>query len=173
MVVNKGESISMTLQLIKSDGISVEENASVTYKIFDVTGTIELVSEQSTVFNAISKSYIGTLVPSISWMNQAVGSYIIIWSVLNTTDDFSSVYTEDLQINIDKNKIDKILGLVHQNILIDQTGYDIHGNLSNARVRIYKDSDSIGTNNNILATYQILSISTETGKFTTWTQREI
>ena len=173
MVINRGEDIGFTLQLIKSDGQSVEENATVTYRIFDPTGSVELVSEQSTVFNSTTKSYIDTLVPSISWADQEVGSYLIVWSVSGTDDDFAETYTEDLQINIDETKIDKILGLVHQNILIDETGYDLHGNLSNARVRIYSDSVSVGTNNNIIATYEITSISTDTGKFTTWSQKEI
>lgn len=173
MVINRGEDIGFTLQLIKSDGLSVEENAIVTYRIFDPTGTVELVSEQSTVFNNTTKSYINTLVPSVSWIDQEVGSYLIVWSVSNTDDDFAPTYTEDLQINIDETKIDKILGLVHQNILIDQTGYDKYGNLSTARVRIYSNSVSVGTDSNVIATYQIASVSTETGKFTTWTQREI
>jgi len=173
MVVNKGEDIGMTLQLIKSDGILVEENAIVTYKIFDDTGTVEVVSEQSASFNSTTKSYIDTLDLSVLWLDQEVGSYLIVWSVSNTDDDFAPTYTEDLQINIDKTKIDKILGLVHQNILIDQTGYDNHGNLSAARVRIYSDSASVGGDSNVLATYQISSLSTETGKFTTWTQQEI
>ena len=173
MVVNKGEKIGMTLQLIKSDGVSVETGATVTYKIFDDTGTVELVSEQTTIYNTTTKSYIDTLDPSVLWADQEVGSYLIIWSVSNTDDDFNDTYTEDLQINIDKTKIDKILGLVHQNILIDQTGYDNHGNLSTARVRIYSDSASVGSDSNVLATYQISSVSTETGKFTTWSQQEI
>jgi hypothetical protein len=173
MVVNRGENIGMTLQLIKSDGVSAEENATVTYRIFDDTGTVELVSEQSTAYSTTTRSYIDTLDLSISWIDQEVGSYLIVWSVSNTDDEFAPTYTEDLQINIDKTKIDKILGLVHQNILIDQTGYDLHGNLSSARVRIYSNSASVGSDSNVLATYQILSVSTETGKFTTWRQQEV
>jgi len=173
MVVNKGENIGMTLQLIKSDGQNVEENAIVIYKIFDASGTLELVSEQSTIFNNITKSYIDTLNPSISWIDQEVGSYLVVWYVSDTEDDFAPIYTEGLQINIDKTKIDKILGLVHQNILIDQTEYDDYGNLTTARVRIYKDSSSIGTDNNILATYELESTNTECGRFTTWEQKEV
>ena len=173
MVVNKGENIGMTLQLIKSDGMSVEENAIVTYKILDDTGTVEVVSEQTTAYNTTTKSYIDTLIPSVSWTGQEVGSYLILWSVSNTDDDFNDTYTEDLQINIDETKIDKILGLVHQNILIDQTGYDEHGNLASARVRIYSDSVSVGSNNNVISTYQITAVSTDVGKFTTWVQEEI
>ena len=169
MVINKGENIGFTLQLIKSDGLSVEETATVTYRIFDDTGVVELVSEQTAVYNTTTKSYINTLVPSVSWIDQEVGSYLIIWSVSNTDDDFNDTYTEDLQINIDKTKIDKILGLVHQNILIDRTVYDDWGNLESARVRLFYDSNKT----NLLSTYQITSVSTDAGKFTTWEQVEI
>ena len=173
MVVNKGENIGLTLQLIKSDGINVEETAIVTYRIFDGTGTIELVSEQTAIFSTTTKSYIDTLDPSVLWTDQEVGSYLVVWSVTNTDDDFNDIYTEDLQINIDKTKIDKILGLVHQNILIDETEYDDWGNLESARVRLYSVSGSIGTVNDILATYQITSVSSDAGKFTHWEQVEV
>lgn len=106
MVINKGENIGLTLQLIKSNGTSVEEDATVTYRIFDNTGTVELVSEQIATFNATTKSYVDTLILSISWTNQEVGSYLIIWSVSNTDDDFAPIYTEDLQINLDKTDLD-------------------------------------------------------------------
>jgi hypothetical protein len=100
MVVNKGENIGLTLQLIKSNGTSVEETATITYKILDNTGTIENVSEQTTTYNSDTKSYVDSLVPSASWSTQNVGSYLIVWSVSNTDDDFNDTYTEDLQVNI-------------------------------------------------------------------------
>ena len=98
MNIDKGENIGLTLQLIKSDG-SVEEGATVTYRIFDSTGTIEKVSVQSAVFNATTKSYIDTLILNGSWPNQTGGSYLIIWLVSNAGDDLNGTYTEDLQIS--------------------------------------------------------------------------
>jgi hypothetical protein len=172
MIVTKNKDIGMTLQLIKSDGISPEENATITYKIFDPTGTVEVVSEQNTSYNINTQSYIDTLVISGSWTSQEIGSYLIVWAVSDTEDDFPGVLTEDLQINMDETKIDKILGLVHQNIYIDEAGYDLYGNLSSARIRIYSDSSAVGTTSNIISTYRITSINTEMGKFTTWKQIE-
>jgi hypothetical protein len=172
MVVNKGENIGLTLQLIKSNGTSVEETATITYKILDNTGTIENVSEQTTTYNSDTKSYVDSLVPSASWSTQNVGSYLIVWSVSNTDDDFNDTYTEDLQVNIDKDKIDKILGLVHQNIFIDNTKFDRDGNMYGARLRIYSDSSSVGTTMNVLATYQITAQTTGIGKFSYWKQVE-
>ena len=169
MVVNKGENITFTLQLVKSDGISVEEDATVSYRIFDTSGTVELVSSRSAIYNSVTQSYVDTLIPSTSWTSQEVGNYLVVWSVADTTDDFNSVYTEPLEINIDNTDVQKILGLVHQNMLIDNTVFDVSGNLYQARVTLYRDS----AKTEVLARYQINAVTTGPGKFSTWEQIEI
>jgi UDP-N-acetylglucosamine 2-epimerase len=63
-------------------------------------------------------------------------------------------------------KLNKILGLLHENMVIDQTQYDRYNNLISARVRIYSDSSSVGTTNNILSTYKISCNSSGQGTFT-------
>jgi hypothetical protein len=175
MKVNKGENILMTLQLIKSDGKSVETGATVTYKIIDSTGTLEVVAPQTAVYNANTKSYLHTLDPSVLWPSQEVGSYIVVWNIVaDTTDDeFNDTYTENLEIGIDKVLIDKILGLVHSNIYMDNPVYDKMGNLESVRIRLYSSSGSVGTDNDVLATYQVTAPSSDYGKFITWKQVEI
>jgi hypothetical protein len=69
--------------------------------------------------------------------------------------------------------LDRIMGLVHQNMYIDEPTYDSDGNLVGARVRIYSDSASVGTLANIIATYQITSNGLGPGKFSYWQQVEI
>ena len=64
----------------------------------------------------------------------------------------------------------EILGLVHSNIFIDNPVYDGHGNLTNARVRIYSTPSSVGTNNDVIGTYEITSPSSGPGRFSTWQQ---
>ena len=169
IVVNKGENITFTLQLVKSDGLSVEEEATVSYRIFDSTATVELVSSRSTIYNSITQSYVDTLIPSASWTTEEVGNYLIVWSVADTTDDFNSVYTEVLEINIDNTDVQKILGLVHSNMIIDNTVFDREGNLYQARVTLYRDSDKT----QVLARYQVNAVTTGPGKFATWEQIEI
>lgn len=71
------------------------------------------------------------------------------------------------------NNIIKTLGLVHHNFYIDQTTYDDFGNMVSARVRIYSDSASVGTNTNIIETYLITADATECGQFNYWTQVKI
>jgi len=64
----------------------------------------------------------------------------------------------------------KMVGLVHENIYIDQPVYDTEKNLTSARVRIYTIASSVGTDNDVLATYLITAIGDGKGKFTSWKQ---
>ena len=173
MVVNKGENIILTLQLIKSDGVSFETTSTITYKILDSSGTVEVVPSGSASYNSNTGSYTDTLIPSASWVDQEVGSYLIAWSIADTDDDFPSIITEPLEISIDKTKVDRILGLVHENIYIDQTVFDAVDNLKRARLRIYENSSDVGTDNGVLATYSIRSAPDGPGRFVTWKQEKV
>jgi hypothetical protein len=172
MVVNKGEEIIPTLQLIKSDWTSFETEATVTYKIIDSTGTVEVVPSRSALYNSNTGSYTDTVTPSADWVSQEVGSYLISWSVSDTEDNFPTISTETLEISIDKTKVDRILGLVHENMFIDQTVFDAVDNLKGARLRIYENSNNVGTNNGVLATYRMNSDPDGPGRFVTWRQEK-
>jgi hypothetical protein len=76
-------------------------------------------------------------------------------------------------INEINNNLKRVLGLMHENIFIDQTVYDEHGNLQSARVRIYSQSSSVGGDNDVIGTYTIASSSSETGKFDRWAQVKV
>jgi hypothetical protein len=64
----------------------------------------------------------------------------------------------------------RALGLLHENIYIDNPMYDKNNNLITARVRIYSEPGSIGTDNNVIGTYLISSDGTDPGKFNNWSQ---
>lgn len=64
----------------------------------------------------------------------------------------------------------KTLGLVHHNMFIDETSFDENGNMVSARVRIYSDSSSVGTDNNVIEKYLITADGTECGRFNYWQQ---
>ena len=64
----------------------------------------------------------------------------------------------------------KTLGLVHHNMYIDEPVYDEVGNMISARVRIYSDAASVGTNSNVIETYLITADGTACGQFNYWQQ---
>jgi len=173
LVVNLDENIIPTLQLVKSDGTSLETTATISYKIIDNSGTVEVVSSQTASYNSNTGSYTDTLIPSASWTNQEVGAYLIAWSIADTDDDFPEIMTEPLEIALDVTKVDRILGLVHENIYIDNTVFDAVDNLKSARLRIYENSADVGTSNGILASYNIRSDPDGPGRFVTWKQEKI
>jgi len=82
---------------------------------------------------------------------------------------------DNIQTGIDNQdiKIDKILGLVHHNIHIDQPVYDRWDNLIGARLRIYSDPASVGSSVNVISDYLISSTGTGNGKFSHWQQVEL
>lgn len=66
-----------------------------------------------------------------------------------------------------------IQGLVHHNKYIDQPVYDDDCNLVSARVRIYSDANSVGTDNDVIKTYLITADPDGRGKFKYWQQTEV
>ena len=77
-------------------------------------------------------------------------------------------------INEINNDLKRVLGLMHENIFIDEPVYDEGNNLVSARVRIYSDSISVGTNNDVIGTYEITAdTNDEPGKFNNWSQVKI
>lgn len=69
--------------------------------------------------------------------------------------------------------IAKILGLSHHNIYIDNPSYDDHGNMVAARLRIYSNKTSVGTNSDVIETYLITSNGTACGQFSFWSQTQV
>lgn len=184
----KGQKISLNLTLVNNDG-NPEDDADISYSIYD-TDNNEVLSNNDVPFNEQLGSYIDVIDP---WDNQEEGIYYINWIIENTTEDYPNTATEVLYIenyneNLDNiyddtqniitdldskgEKLDKILGLLHQNIYIDETEYDNYENLIKAKIRIYSDSSSVGSDSNILATYRIYCEGDGMGKFTYWSQVE-
>ena len=69
--------------------------------------------------------------------------------------------------------IKRVLGLVHDNVSLDQTTYDRFYNMKTARMRIYNNPDSIGTDNDVMGEYKIESNSDRRGTFINWKQTRI
>lgn len=68
----------------------------------------------------------------------------------------SGEYTSD--INEIKTNLERSLGLMQENYYIDQTNYITYNGvklMTSGRMRIYSDASSVGTDSNVVATYQI------------------
>jgi hypothetical protein len=61
--------------------------------------------------------------------------------------------------------IQRLLGLCYENQTIDETDYDGNGNLLSCRLRIYSDAASVGSDDDVVATYNM--VSTYSGNFLT------
>ena len=66
--------------------------------------------------------------------------------------------------------VNKLLGLSHENIYIDQTVFDADHNLISARVRIYSVAGSVGSGTDIIDTYIITAVGSGPGEFSTFKQ---
>lgn len=86
------------------------------------------------------------------------------------TDD---IYVDSSDLSGIYEIVRRTLGLVHQNIYIDETVFDDNGNMTSARVRIYSDAASVGSNTNIIETYLITADATVCGQFNFWSQIKI
>lgn len=66
------------------------------------------------------------------------------------------VYTSDFDIIT--SDLARILGLTQENYYLDSLVYTTHSGiklLTNSRIRIYSSADSVASNNDVIATYQI------------------
>jgi hypothetical protein len=54
----------------------------------------------------------------------------------------------------------RVLGLMQENYYMDQTSYDGSGNLTSARLRLYTQASSVGTDSDVMATYTVTATFT-------------
>jgi len=193
----KGHNIPLTLQLIKSDN-TYDEDATVTYNIYSSDLSSQPIATSSTTWNSTLNCYYDNLDVSIDWLDQSAGNYILKWnisdtdlfvstmienlSILDDTSDIADAVWDELSednikpksfgylVNTIQTDIKRTLGLMHENIHIDLPTYDSNDNLIGARVRIYSTPDRVGTDLNVIGTYDITSIADGAGKFVTWQQ---
>ena len=171
LTYSKGHKISLNLTLVNNDG-SPEENADVNYKIYNESYTMEL-SANNLPFNSQLGSYIDVINPKVDWPSQEEGIYFVKWEISSTVEEYPNEVTEELHIEKYDEKLDRLLGLMHENTYIDKPVYDKYDNLTQARMRIYSDSASVGTDNNVIGEYEIRANGTAVGKFSFWQQKRL
>jgi hypothetical protein len=82
-----------------------------------------------------------------NWMLAAYHGTHFPWGKTNTIQVFSNDFDSIALM------LQKVLGLVQENFSVDMTIYDENNNLTASRVRLYTNSSSVGTDNNVLETY--------------------
>jgi hypothetical protein len=150
-LINNLDATSITVYLINPAG-------------FNVSSTIHV-----TITQVSNGHYVAWFVPNMigTWMLTLIHPLYFPWGKSGDVQVYGSDFDT---ISSD---LDRIKGLVHQNMYIDNPTYDADGNLIGARCRIYSDSASVGTPANIIATYEITSNGIGPGKFSYWQQVEI
>lgn len=169
IIINTTNIIDDKIDLLSTDCTNIDEKIDIinnTVNIID--NKIDLLSTDCTnlsiVVNDIdNKSDI--IINTTNDIDNKIDNLSIDCTNLDSKIDILNIKCDEIS-----DDLKRVLGLVHENIFIDLPSYDDDSNLISARLRIYSNPLSVGTNNNILATYIIESDSSGPGKFTNWKQ---
>jgi hypothetical protein len=152
-----------------------------TYEITNYTGsstiTIDLVAGHLKVASSCVSGMI-TIAGLVRVIDESGPGCRVIDASLTESGIVDGVFDEDITHHSSANSlglsIQKTLGLLHENIFIDNPVYDDGNNLTSARVRIYSVAGSVGTDVNVIGTYELTADTDDiAGKFNTWAQIEI
>jgi hypothetical protein len=145
-IINKTSSSIVTIDLFAGH---IKIASSCVSGIITVSGLVRLIDESS------------------------AGCYVID-GTMSEAGTATEILDRDITLHSTENSlglsIQKTLGLLHENIFIDNSTYDDSNNLISARVRIYSNAVSVGTTNNVIGSYAITSVGDGPGKFVTWKQ---
>ena len=113
-----------------------------------------------------SGHYEATFTPTVSgnWFLAVYHKTYFPWGKTGIT----RIYASDFDTLTDEHK--RILGLIHENMYMDQTVFDSDCNLVSARIRLYDIPANVGTAAGVIGTYTITVNASGPGQFTTWKQ---
>ncbi len=146
--------------------ISGLDTTSFTVYTYNPSG-VELAGSLSDYFVELGDgSYKYIFIPDVNgvWYANVTHPVYFPWG---KTDD---IYVDDTDLSGVYEIVRRTLGLVHHNMFIDEAIYDDFGNMTSARVRIYSDAASVGTNNNVIESYLITADAQACGQFSYWQQ---
>jgi hypothetical protein len=103
----------------------------------------------------------------LSFIPDSIGNWLL--SIRNT---LYFPWGKAASINVEEESLSsmlkRILGLVQENYTLDMCSYNKNGCLTQARMRVYEDAVSVGTDNNIIAEYEVTGTYDSKGKLTTY-----
>jgi len=148
---------------IVSDGFSVTSTSNILVPGIDSTAfTYHLFDPDN---NEVGSTIIATIIElghghyRISFTPNKTGVWILAiyhstyfpWGKTGSFEIYNSDFNT-IGVNLTR-----ALGLMQENYYLDETVYDENNNLTFGRIRIYSDSISVGTDNNVIATYNVES----------------
>jgi len=153
-------------QEIKEIILILDNNGTQVTGLNDSDFTKSLLKDGSNASESISISEKGDGMYYISFTPESTGYYE--WKVSHSTYEPNGWYEYYTIVNYDTDDISssltdiglnlqRTLGLTQENSYIDNTTYDVNGNLLTARIRIYTGSEYVGTTSEIIATYNSTS----------------
>lgn len=154
-------------------GVVISDDFSVTDQNNDLVANIDSTAFTVHLFNNIGNEVSGSIPVTISQMGHghyraqftpnAIGLWMLAvyhatyfpWGKTNNTQIFANDFDSISVV------LTRILGLTQENFYIDNTTYDPANNLIASRIRIYSNAASVGTANNVIATYNMTASYTD------------
>jgi hypothetical protein len=104
-------------------------------------GRVKVYDSAGSLVNTLSLSHIDNGLYGVSHTFTTAGHYTVVYQLFQdagfvTPADYD-IEAEAVEANSDKTNILRILGLTHDNVLIDDHQYDLDGNLLRSRIRHY------------------------------------
>ena len=159
---------------INTNNIITEIDANET-KLDIVTTNTQSLSAQNINIQATADAIqlvTDTLPPSGEYDARLVTIQSDLDDVTQYWADLSSLATSAQIVDL-QTDITKLLGLNHENIYMDQPIWDVDENLTSLRIRTYSSPLSVGTEDNVIATYRVTADGQGSGKFSYWKQVEL
>lgn len=155
MLLNKKDSIcheDFTVVDTLNNLITGIPTTEFTYKLYNNSG-LEVTGILVTFDELGNGNYRASFIPD------GVGTWLLVvyhptyfsWGKSGTI----KVYKNDFDTIA--NDLLRVLGLMQENYYLDNAVYDTNNNLTSCRMRIYENSGSVGTNSDIIATYNMES----------------
>jgi len=125
------------------------DSTAFTYHIFDPSGNEVGGSVSVSISELGNGHYRLTFTPNVvgMWYVSAYHTTYFPWgktgSVQVFSNDFDTIET----------LVTRILGLTQEDFYVDNTTWDSHHNMLTSRIRIYSNPSSVGTGNDVIATY--------------------
>lgn len=120
---------AVTLSMLASDGRT------------DLFGQARVYNSVGSLVATISLTHVAEGVYSVQYTPTIEGYFNIVYQLYfdaaHTVDAGYEHQGEIMDVNSMRTNVLKLLGLVHENSVVDQQTYDVDGNLQTARVRAY------------------------------------